>query len=141
MPRRLLLSLRAWTGALLACAVFVCLAGAARPAMAMPMSRSMPMSSPVAMADTAMARHTAYRAERQASAVARVPDRRPDCPAADHQCVAPKVTLGQDSAPTHVPAAVSAVADCAPRVRAAWPHAPPPAASPPDLHRLCVSRT
>ncbi|MFE2166967.1 hypothetical protein ACFXB3_18155 [Streptomyces sp. NPDC059447] len=127
MPRRQLLSLRAWTGALLACAVFVCLAGAARPAMAMDMSAPM-----------AMARHTAGQ---EAPTVARVPERRPDCPAADHQCVAPKVTLGQEISPTHVPATASAVADRAPRARAAWPHAPPSTAGPPDLHRLCVSRT
>lgn len=136
MPRRLLLSLRAWTGALLACAVFVCVAGAARPAMAMDMA--MDTAAPVAMADTVMVRHAAGE---RAPTVARVPDRHPDCPAADHECAAPGVTLGQDVSPTHVPAADSSAAGCAPRVRAAWPHAPPPTASPPDLHRLCVSRT
>ncbi|MFE1805856.1 hypothetical protein [Streptomyces sp. NPDC059533] len=134
MPRLPLLSLRAWTGALLACAVFLCVAGAARPAMAMDMRAPMAKT----MAQTPTARHTA---EEQGSTVARVPDRRPDCPAADHQCVAPKVTLGQEISPTHVPATASAAAEATPRARAAWPHAPPSTAGPPDLHRLCVSRT
>ncbi|MEV7521472.1 hypothetical protein [Streptomyces sp. NPDC091371] len=147
MPRRLPLSLRAWSGALLVWAIFACLTGLARPAVAMgmpmpmSMSMSMPAPAPEPQAVPGAMAMTESGPGAMAGPVAGEPAHGADCPAADQQCAAPKVTLGHDVPTAQVPSAASAAAASAPRVRAAWPHAPPPDTGPPDLHRLCVSRT
>ncbi|MCX4631264.1 hypothetical protein [Streptomyces sp. NBC_01443] len=128
MPRRLPLSLRAWSGVLLVCALFACLTGLARPAMAMP--------GPM---DTAP--HVAVSENAEAPGVVAAPDSGSRCPVAHEQCVAPKGVVAQDGPTAPAPATVSNATVCAPELPHPWPHAPPPAAAPPDLHRLCVSRT
>ncbi|MCJ1676177.1 hypothetical protein MTF65_02130 [Streptomyces sp. APSN-46.1] len=130
MPQRLPLSLRAWSGVLLACALFACLTGLARPAMTMAMPGPM---------DTAP--HVAVGGHTEASAAVATPDHGPRCPVAQEQCVAPKGVLTQDGPTTPVLGIVPHATDCSPTLPRPWPHAPPPAAAPPDLHRLCVSRT
>ncbi|MCX5009468.1 hypothetical protein OG765_00365 [Streptomyces sp. NBC_00555] len=132
MPRPLPLSLRAWSGVLLVCALFACLTGLARPAMAM----EMPMQGA-----TDTTRHVAVRGHAEASAAVAVTDHGPRCPVAQEQCVAPKGVLTQDGPTTPVLVIVPHATDGSPTLPRPWPHAPPPAAAPPDLHRLCVSRT
>ncbi|MCP3821616.1 hypothetical protein NLX86_27050 [Streptomyces sp. A3M-1-3] len=133
MSPRALPPLRTWSGALLVCALFVCLSGLARPAMAMAMPGPMDVAPPVASG--AHAEHAA------ASAMAEEPDHSPHCPATHEQCVAPKATLAQDVPSGHVLAGASRATVCIPTLPVAQPNAPPPMAAPPDLHRLCVSRT
>ncbi|WP_328967447.1 hypothetical protein [Streptomyces sp. NBC_00239] len=129
MPRHLPASLRTWSGVLLVCALFACLTGLARPAMAM--TGPMPMAPPsVAMAQSGTSAVSATS-----------PANGPHCPAAEEQCVAPKGVLVQDGPATQVAAAPAHDAVCAGTPSPLWPHAPPPTAAPPDLHRLCVSRT
>lgn len=128
MSRCLPLSLRMWSGVLLVCALFACLTGLARPAMAMP--GPMEMSSHIVMSGHAAA-----------LAAAESPDHGPSCPMAQEQCVAAKGILAQDSPAVPVLATVSHATDCAPELLMTQPNVPPPAAAPPDLHRLCVSRT
>ncbi|MCX5275324.1 MULTISPECIES: hypothetical protein [Streptomyces] len=132
MLRRLPLSLRAWPGVLLVCALFVCLSGLARPAMAV--GTTMPGSMDMSPQVTAVG-HAG------ASVVARSVDHSPGCPVAQEQCVAPKGVLAQDGPSGQVPAAESSPIDCSPSLLVAQPNAPPLPAEPPDLHRLCVSRT
>ncbi|AJT63155.1 hypothetical protein T261_1469 [Streptomyces lydicus] len=131
MVRRLPLSLRTWSGALLVCALFVCLSGMMRPLMTMP--EPMEMASPAAMA----AGHPA-----PAPAVHGSPDHDPDCPMVDQRCGTLKATLAQDGPTGQVPVPTNAsdAMTCSPALLVARPHAPPHMA-PPDLHRLCVSRT
>lgn len=128
MLRRLPLSLRAWPGVLLVCALFVCLSGLARPAMAA--GTAMPGSMDMASASASASQ---VRAES--------PDHGPGCPMAQEQCVAPKGVLAQDGAAGQVPVVESRPVDCSPALLAARPNAPPSSAEPPDLHRLCVSLT
>lgn len=136
MSRRVLLPLRAWSGALLACALFVCLTGLTRPAMAMAMPQPMEMSAhAVASGHAGQAGHAA------ASAVAESPDHSPRCPTAEEQCEAPKATLAPDGASGQAPAVTPRAMACSPAPLMAQPNAPPSAVAPPDLHRLCVSRT
>lgn len=131
MLRRLPLSLRAWSGALLACALFVCLTGLARPAMSMSMLAAEPMET---AAQVMVGGHSI------APASAATPDRGPRCPMASEQCVAPKGVLAQDLSAGRAEDA-SRVVVCSPSLLVARPNAPPPTVAPPDLHRLCVSRT
>ncbi|MCP3760690.1 hypothetical protein [Streptomyces sp. TBY4] len=132
MSRRLPLSLRTWSGVLLVCALFACLTGLARPAMATAMTMPGPMgTSP----------YVAVRGHVEASAAVAPADHGPRCPVAEEQCVAPKGVLTQDGPTAPAPAIISHATDCSSRLPRPWPHAPPPAAAPPDLHRLCVSRT
>ncbi|KPC65246.1 hypothetical protein ADL29_07740 [Streptomyces chattanoogensis] len=136
MVRRLPLSLRTWSGALLVCALFVCLSGMTRPLTAMP--EPMEMASPAA--EAAMA--AGHPAPAPAPAVHGSPDHAPDCPMVDQRCGTLKATLAQDG-PTGqvpVPANASDAMTCSPALLVARPHAPPHMA-PPDLQRLCVSRT
>ncbi|MFB7172297.1 hypothetical protein ACFCYM_15915 [Streptomyces sp. NPDC056254] len=128
MSRRLPLSLRTWSGVLLVCALFACLTGLARPAMAMP--GPMEMSSHIVMSGHAAA-----------PAAAESPDHGPSCPMAAEQCVAPKGIVAQDGPAVPVLATVSHATPCSSDLLMTQPNAPPPAAAPPDLHRLCVSRT
>ncbi|MFZ3493061.1 hypothetical protein ACODT5_07485 [Streptomyces sp. 5.8] len=134
MPRPLPPSLRTWSGVLLVCALFACLTGLARPAMAMPMPGPMDTTPHVAV-------RLHVEASAAASAAASAPDHGPRCPVAQEQCVASKVVLTQGSPAAPAPAITSHATDCPSRLPRPWPHAPPPAAAPPDLHRLCVSRT
>ncbi len=140
MSRRVLMPFRAWSGALLACTVMLCLAGLARPAMAMPSSMaSMERAAP------AMARGlTHVAAGAQAAATAMATDAAGDsahCPMLKKQCAAPKATLGQDVQPNPVLTGLPTVTSCSHAAVTAQTNAPPPALPPPDLHRLCVSRT
>ncbi|WP_143674502.1 MULTISPECIES: hypothetical protein [Streptomyces] len=141
MSRRVLLPLRAWSGALLVCALFVCLTGLARPAMAMtmPMGMSAPMD---AASQSAVGGHVEHAEGAAASAVAEsAVDHSPRCPAAEKQCAAPEATLAQDGPSGQAPAVTPRAIACSPARLVAQPNAPPPAVAPPDLHRLCVSRT
>lgn len=131
MSRRVLLPIRTWSGVLLVCALFACLSGLARPAMAMPG----PTEMAPRVAVGAHARHAVT------PAVAGVQDHGPRCPAAQEQCVAPKVTLAQDGQAGPVLALVPHAMACGHALLVAQPNAPPSAVAPPDLHRLCVSRT
>ncbi|MCX5404050.1 hypothetical protein OHA37_09150 [Streptomyces sp. NBC_00335] len=130
MLQRLPLSLRTWSGALLVCALFACLSGLARPAMAMAMPGPMDMPAQVMAVGHA-----------GAEIVAEVPGHGSGCPVATEQCVAPKGVPAQDSPAAPVPMVESRLMSCAPALLAARPKAPPSSADPPDLYRLCVSRT
>ncbi|MEU9716220.1 hypothetical protein ACIGFK_14200 [Streptomyces sp. NPDC085524] len=134
MSRRLLLPPRTWSGVLLVCALFACLSGLARPAMA--------MAGPMEMAPrVAVGAHAGHAGDVVTPAVSGAQDHGPRCPAAQEQCVAPKVTLAQDGQAGPVLALVPHAMACDPALLMAQPHAPPAAVAPPDLHRLCVSRT
>ncbi|MBC9725008.1 hypothetical protein [Streptomyces sp. TRM68367] len=140
MSRRVLMPLRAWSGALLTCAVLLCLAGLARPAMAMPSS----MAAMERAAPAAASGLTHVETGAQAAAPAMATDAAGDsvhCPMAEKQCTAPKATLGHDVQPGPVLTGLPTVTSCSHAAVTAQPHAPPPAMPPPDLHRLCVSRT
>ncbi|MFE2283028.1 hypothetical protein ACFXDJ_02450 [Streptomyces sp. NPDC059443] len=134
MSRRLPLPLRTWSGVLLVCALFACLTGLARPAMAMPGPGSMPGSMQ-------MSSHAAMSGHAAAPAAAESPDHGPSCPMAAEQCVAPKGLVAQDGPAVPVLVTVSHVTVCSSGLLTGQPNAPPPAVAPPDLHRLCVSRT
>ncbi|MGA5215239.1 hypothetical protein ACPCAE_04060 [Streptomyces cinereoruber] len=138
MPSRPPLPLRTWSGVLMVCAVLACLTGLARPAMAM--SMSMPMAAPMTEHMTPAAWHSASES-RETKVAAVVPPKEPDCPVVDDQCVAPKGTPAQDSPSPAAPVASSSGASSSVPEGDSWPHAPPEATAPPDLHRLCVSRT
>jgi hypothetical protein len=133
MSRRLLLPLRTWSGVLLVCALFACLSGLARPAMSMSMPGPMEMAPRVAV--------DAHGGHAVTPAVAGVQDHGPRCPVAAEQCVAPKATLAQDGLAGPVLAPVPHAMACGNALLTAQPNAPPSAVAPPDLHRLCVSRT
>ncbi|WP_351231367.1 hypothetical protein [Streptomyces sp. NPDC002133] len=68
-------------------------------------------------------------------------DHNPHCPMAEKQCVAPQVTLAQDGPSGQAPTATPRAIACSSAALVAQPNAPPPTVAPPDLHRLCVSRT
>ncbi|MFD9407714.1 hypothetical protein ACFWBN_11945 [Streptomyces sp. NPDC059989] len=130
MSRRLPPSLRTWSGVLLVCAFFACLTGLARPAMAMAMPGPMEMSP-----------HAAISGHVAAPSAAEAPDHGPRCPVAAEQCVAPQGILAQDGPAVPPLAAVPHATPCSPEPLMTRPNAPPPVVAPPDLHRLCVSRT
>lgn len=121
---------------LLVCALFACLSGLARPAMAMAMPGPMEMAPRVAAG--APAGHAGHVVT---ATVAGLQDHGLRCPAAEEQCVAPKATLAQDGQAGPVLALVPHVMACESALLVAQPNAPPSAVAPPDLHRLCVSRT
>lgn len=142
MMRRVPLPLRTWSGALLVCALLLCLASLARPAMAMPMSMPGPMGTMSSATDVgAVAERMPARAAGHAVTVSDSGERGPHCPMAEEQCASPKATViqGSPAASGHgeVPEAVA----CSPAALVSQPNAPPPTLPPPDLHRLCVSRT
>ena len=127
---------RTWSEVLLVCALFACLTGLARPAMAMTMPGSMEMAPRVAAGA-----HARHAGDAVTPAGAGAQDHGPRCPAAQEHCVAPKVTLAQDGRAAPVLSPVPHALACDPALRMARPNAPPSAHEPPDLHRLCVSRT
>jgi hypothetical protein len=133
VSRRLLLPPRTWSGVLLVCALFACLTGLARPAMAMTMQTPMEMAPRIA-ADVAAGRA-------MTPALTGVQDHGSRCPAAQEQCEAPKVTLAQDGQAAPVLVLVPYAMACDPALLVGRPNAPPPEVAPPDLYRLCVSRT
>ncbi|GGS78625.1 hypothetical protein GCM10010222_20070 [Streptomyces tanashiensis] len=152
MVRRLPMPLRAWSGALLVCALLFCLGGLARPAMAMapmaPMSPAMPgmameaMGAPASTSAPAPTPALASAAGDPAAATAAEPGAAGTrCPMVDPQCVSPQGTLTQDVQPLADPIGPSSTSPCAHVPDTAWPHAPPEPLPPPDPHRLCVSRT
>ncbi|MET7714475.1 hypothetical protein [Streptomyces sp. NPDC005407] len=151
MLRRVLMPLRTWSGALLVCALMFCLAGLARPAVAMPSSMPPSMASMGSMDAAAPAgagTHSFGVMHAEATGqVAATPmatgsvEQGTHCPMVEKQCAAPQATLGHDvqpgTAPTDLPTAMA----CFPAAMVAQPNAPPAPLAPPDLHRLCVSRT
>ncbi|MET9817332.1 MULTISPECIES: hypothetical protein [unclassified Streptomyces] len=150
MSRRVLLPLRAWSGALVVCALMFCLAGLARPAMAMSSSMgpmesmaSMGMAAPAASSGDSSAPGRAEAVgQPTATQAAGARQYGEHCPMADQQCVAPNATVASSVQTGLALTGLPAGAACsAAAVLAAGPNAPPPALPPPDLHRLCVSRT
>ncbi|WP_307659869.1 hypothetical protein [Streptomyces sp. V1I1] len=145
MSRRVLMPLRAWSGALLVCAVMFCLTGIARPAIAMPPSMtsmgSMEVASPAAADDhSSRVMHADAAGAGVAMAVGSV-EHGTHCPMFEKQCAAPQATLVHDVQPGTAVTDVPTVTACSHAAVTARPNAPPPALAPPDLHRLCVSRT
>lgn len=140
MSRRVPHALRMLSGALLVCALVLCLSGLARSTMTMP--GQMEMTPPAPAGGHTRGQVLAGAAPLAAGPMAESPDRSAQCPMAEQQCAAPKAVLAQDG-----PAAPAlsdlpqAMASCSPAAVVAQPNAPPPALPPPDLHRLCVSRT
>lgn len=144
MSRRVVMPLRAWSGALLVCALMFCLAGLARPAMAMPASMtSVEMAAPGTVGGGSSGL-TQSEAVGQTPAMAMASDAvepGAHCPMAEKQCEAPKATLGPDAQPVPALTALPMGTPCSAAALMPLPNAPPPALPPPDLHRLCVSRT
>ncbi|MET9836086.1 hypothetical protein ABZ078_43970 [Streptomyces sp. NPDC006385] len=133
-------SLRLWAGVLLACALALCLTGVARPAMAMAMSA--PAESTHPMGEATDAADPAAGTRTTADSLG--PE--DSCPSSsDDDCAQPS------AAPPHNAPAAQAAPACADgpqtpmSVLPGGPRSgvPPPAeaVAPPDLHRLCVSRT
>jgi hypothetical protein len=141
MMRRVPLPLRTWSGALLVCALMLCLAGLARPAMAMAMPGPMEAASSMSMgaASGQMPVEAAGHAE-QAMATDSAGHGAP-CPMTQQHCAAPKATVAQDGPAGPVLADLPRAVACSPAALVSQPNAPPPALPPPELHRLCVSRT
>ncbi|MBT2490707.1 hypothetical protein J7E96_19740 [Streptomyces sp. ISL-96] len=144
MLRPMLRPLRTWSGALLVCALMFCLAGLARPAMSMP--SSMPAMEMAASPATGGHAPGVVQAEAAGQAAA-IPmaagsvEHDTRCPMVEKQCAAPKATLVHHVQPGTAQTDVPTVPACSHTAVMAHPNAPPPAPSPPDLHRLCVSRT
>ncbi|MFI5979343.1 hypothetical protein ACIBEA_00555 [Streptomyces sp. NPDC051555] len=134
MMRRLPLSLRMWSGALLVCALLLCLAGLARPAMAM----SGPMGA-AAMSAAPSGHRAAAEAGQQMAADSA--GHGTHCPMTQSQCAAPKATIAPDAPAAPLLADVPLAVTCPVLATVVLPNAPPSALHPPDLHRLCVSRT
>ncbi|MFE9647169.1 hypothetical protein ACFYO0_24265 [Streptomyces sp. NPDC006365] len=65
----------------------------------------------------------------------------PHCPMAQQQCVSPKATIAQDSPTAPKIGDVPPSTACPAAALLPQSNAPPPTLPPPDLHRLCVSRT
>ncbi|MDI2130157.1 hypothetical protein [Yinghuangia seranimata] len=144
MTRRELHQHRAWALVLMVCALVACVSGLARPSMA--------GSMPMAMPDT----RTDLRSAESHASVVQVPTGAPaamegmgaasadrgaeHCPMVDKQCEVRATALvhgaGVASAVSTRPSGAACSADL-PRPQANAP----PATPPPDLHRLCVSRT
>ncbi|MGW6708972.1 hypothetical protein ACWGDE_29345 [Streptomyces sp. NPDC054956] len=158
MSRRLPPPLRTWSGALLVCALLLCLTGLARPAMAraMAMPGSMDMGMDMDMGVTAAGGHSAGPAARGTGAVepaavgTAVEDaaavgtagHSTDCPTPTEHCATARAVLAQGGPAGPAPLLALLVTDrAAPAPPDAEPNAPPGTADPPDLHRLCVSRT
>lgn len=133
MSRRVLmpLPLRAWSGALLVCTLMFCLGGLARPAVAMP--SSMPSMETAAPAVTSSAPSGQLRAD--------AVEYDGQCPMAGTPCATPQATLMQDVQPGTSATGLQASVTCSDEAGVAQPNAPPAGLPPPDLHRLCVSRT
>ncbi|MDD9375670.1 hypothetical protein M8Z33_03060 [Streptomyces sp. ZAF1911] len=103
------------------------------------MSVSRPMVEPSA-GPMKMAMEAVVAGRPAASSSAATPDRDPRCPSAAEHCASQKVVLAQDVSAGRTDALSRPMAGSqSPLV--AQPNAPPPAEAPPDLHRLCVSRT
>lgn len=142
MTRRVPPALRTWSGALLVCALMLCLSGLARPAVAMPMSMpaSMGTMSAPAGAESTVPGQTSLGVAGQAVRAAEASYAGPHCPMAQQQCVSPKATIAQDSPTAPKLGGVPPSTACPRAVLVPQSNAPP-ALPPPDLHRLCVSRT
>jgi hypothetical protein len=104
---------------------------------------SMEMTAPAAVNDHAPGQmHAAPAGQAAATAMAAdAASHGAHCPMVEKQCAAPKATLGHDVQPGPAPSGLPTAMACAPAAVVALPNAPPPAHPPPDLHRLCVSRT
>ncbi|WP_461058485.1 hypothetical protein [Streptomyces pseudoechinosporeus] len=143
MCRGVQMPLRAWSGALLVCTLMLCLAGLARPAMAMPSSMaSMEMAAPAAAGGHSSSAMQAEAAGQSAAMpmVSGSAQHGAHCPMVEQQCPSPQATLGHDVQPSPALSDVPVAAACS-QAAEAQPGASPPALPPPDLHRLCVSRT
>ncbi|MFD3928310.1 hypothetical protein [Streptomyces sp. NPDC058614] len=131
MVSRVSSAFRLWSGVLLACALLLCLVGVARPAVAMPSGmESMPASAMDCESGVAESMTVGPAA---AEGV---------CPMGRDHCAQLSATLPAAAA------AVPALAEVAPVILPDLLRAPrtglPPQCGPdppPDLHRLCVSRT
>ncbi|MFE5480930.1 DUF6153 family protein [Streptomyces sp. NPDC056527] len=135
MMRRLPMTLRTWSGALLVCALLFCTGGLLRSAMAMP--AAMPsMTMAAAMETLGSAADDPAEAAKGDSGAAGM-----HCPMADSQCTAPQAVLVPNVQPLTDPLASPMAATCSSTAAKPWPHAPPSPPPPPDLHELCVSRT
>ncbi|MET8681955.1 hypothetical protein ABZW18_31345 [Streptomyces sp. NPDC004647] len=143
MTRGVPLPLRTWSGALLVCALLLCLSGLARPAMAMTMPGPMEEMG----ASASVAGHAFGQMPVEAAGHATEPmvtdaaGRGPHCPMTQQQCEAPKAAVVQDGSAGSVPVDLPRGLPCNPAAEVSQLNAPPPALPPPDLHRLCVSRT
>ncbi|MCY0950665.1 hypothetical protein [Streptomyces sp. H27-S2] len=134
MTRRLPPALRTWSGALLVCALMFCLTGLARSAMAMPMAMTGPMGAVSAtVGSDAPAGHVVMASD--------FSDSGPECPTSRQVCEAPKGTVVNDGPTAPVLDAAPDTATCPPAALVSQPNTPPRVLPPPDLHRLCVSRT
>ncbi|MBT2395999.1 hypothetical protein [Streptomyces sp. ISL-100] len=133
MTRRVPPALRTWSGALLVCALMLCLSGLARPAMAAAMPMTMPGPMESASSAAAEAGHTAMVTDSAGGG--------PQCPMVQEQCAAPKATVVQDGPTAPALGDAPQTTPCSTVDLLSQPNAPPPPLPPPDLHRLCVSRT
>lgn len=130
--------LRAWSAALLLCALMFCLAGLARPAMAMSSSTA-PLAS---MAPMEMAAPAQVSSDPPEVVRADAVEYGAQCPMAGTPCATQQATLSRPDQPSVAPIGLPVVAaPCFRAVGVAQPNAPPAALPTPDLHRLCVSRT
>ncbi|MGP3980849.1 hypothetical protein [Streptomyces sp. KR80] len=143
MTRRVPPPLRTWSGALLVCALMLCLSGLARPALAMEMPAPMKSASSTTSGGAAsggrMLTETAgHPAQLMMTYSA---GHGPHCPMIQQQCETPQATVVPDGpVATALGESPRAVA-CSPAALVSQANAPPPPVPPPDLHRLCVSRT
>ncbi|MEV6734802.1 MULTISPECIES: hypothetical protein [unclassified Streptomyces] len=140
MSSRVLMPLRAWSAALLLCALMFCLAGLARPAMEMS-SATAPSASMVSMASMEMAAPTQVSSDASGVVRADAVEYGAQCPMAGTPCATQQATLVQQDQTSVAPIGLPAGAPCFRAAGVAQPNAPPVALPPPDLHRLCVSRT
>lgn len=129
--------LRAWSAALLLCALMFCLAGLARPAMAMSSSTA-PAAS---MASMEMAAPTQVSSDPLGTVRADAVEYGTQCPMAGTPCATQRATLVQQDQTSVAPTGLPTASPCFRAAGVAQPNAPPVAFPPPDLHRLCVSRT
>lgn len=131
------LSLRLMSGVLLACALTLCLTGLAQPAMAMPAHTE----SMYHMAESADATEQALNT----AAAVKSPGWGDSCSSSADNCAQPSAVSPHGNPTAQAAPACSDV----PRMPVAFQPegirsgVPPPveSGSPPDLHRLCVSRT
>lgn len=129
--------LRAWSAALLLCALMFCLTGLARPTMAMSSSTA-PSAS---MASMEMAAPAQIGSDAPGPVRADAVEYGTQCPMAGTPCATQQATLSQQDQPSVAPTGLPTASPCFRAAGVAQPNAPPVELPPPDLHRLCVSRT
>lgn len=133
------MSLRLWAGALLVCALVLCVTGVARSAAAMSGSTMMSMPQ-LGQTDPAVGQESA-------ATTAKAVGSGGVCPTNSDRCARPQAAAAP--ATPAAPASAAHAADgpeaaSAPQAWGRWSGVPPSdesACGLPDLHRLCVSRT